>query len=335
MATKKAIEQKSARVKPAAKNATANPSMQKVAPTPVSTQDRVAALLEVFNDVAAETNKSPRYQEEVLTASGLHWAVAIRSKVPHMALPEQEISKLKSIVEATITKYGSVDVFNAHNETPLHWALVNKRTDAVELLVENGADVNAMATGGTPLHYLTASGNSYSTKLILRAGADAAIANRQKKLPIVFIPAVMKKYFKIDVHEAKVHIIATGFELGKLPSLSRDEMKRAINAAIEHRTAYRIYESTPNYYLQSNGVQTEFGVPTCSSCNERFSNDTSYARHVLSLEHILKYHGTTYEGMCEASAYLTFRGEFSNVASGEKSVSDFLDQYPVADENDE
>ena len=335
MATKNAIGRDFARAKPAAKNTTAKPSIQKDVPIPISTQDRVTVLLEVFKDFGIGSKKSPEYTQEVLTATDLHWAVAIKNPLPHSALPNKEISTLKSAIKAAIKKHGSFDVLNGHNETPLHWALVNKLTDAAELLIENGANVNAMAAGGTPLHYMTASGNSNSTRLILHAGANSGLLNGKKKLAVSFIPVSMRKYFNDDVERAKVHIIKTGFEQGKLPSLNKAEMVDAIEAEMEYRKASLEYECNPNYYLQTNGVVTVRGVPTCSRCHETFSNDKSYARHMLSLEHILCGHETTYESIFEAWAYLTFKNEFLSVYRREKSVNAVLDQYPVNDGDDE
>jgi len=55
-------------------------------------------------------------------------------------------------VEAYIEQGGDVDAKDQQNRTLLHWACAQGKTQAVKLLVEKGADVNAKTAGGlTPL----------------------------------------------------------------------------------------------------------------------------------------------------------------------------------------
>jgi ankyrin repeat protein len=64
-----------------------------------------------------------------------------------------------------------VDSVDKNNRTPLAWASLNGREQAVKLLVKAGADVNSTDDiGGTPLYYAICSGNTGLTKLITKNG---------------------------------------------------------------------------------------------------------------------------------------------------------------------
>ena len=302
------------------------PKAAKTASRPsVPTPDRVETLLRVFKDATDSKAVSADYKAEQPTASDLHWWAAREFESRHQKLRPKELSGLTAAIKASIKKVGSVDPLNHLNETPLHWAVVNKMLEVVELLVANGANVNAMAAGGTPLHYATArGGDSTISEFLLKAGADSTVPNGQKKLPIVFVPPTLKKYFSQAIEDAKVHILRTAFAQGKTPTLNKEEMGNAIDAALEYRKASLEYENTPNYWLQTNGVMTVRGVPTCNDCKKSFTNDKDYAKHILSVEHIVHKHRTTLESMHEAKAFLEFKGIFHDVYLRNKTKEDAL-----------
>ena len=59
--------------------------------------------------------------------------------------------------------------------TPLHIAVLADQKEVAELLLENGADINARAedeAGGTPLHWAAAIGRKQFAELLVEAGAD-------------------------------------------------------------------------------------------------------------------------------------------------------------------
>ena len=59
--------------------------------------------------------------------------------------------------------------------TALHIAAVSGQTKAASFLLENGAEVSAMAAdqfGGTPLHWATVAGQFEIAELLIKAGAD-------------------------------------------------------------------------------------------------------------------------------------------------------------------
>lgn len=68
---------------------------------------------------------------------------------------------------------------------PLHLAALSDRSEAVALLIERGADVNAAATdGGTPLHASAFAGCDRASRALVEAGADVNAENRQGRTPL-------------------------------------------------------------------------------------------------------------------------------------------------------
>jgi ankyrin len=69
---------------------------------------------------------------------------------------------------------------------PLHYAVFNGDADSVELLLEHGADVNAIAGNGwTPLHIACASGREALVDLLLENGADVNAMTEAGDSPLV------------------------------------------------------------------------------------------------------------------------------------------------------
>jgi ankyrin repeat protein len=67
---------------------------------------------------------------------------------------------------------------------PLHSAAATRRLECARLLVERGADVNARQSGGyTPLHEAAGNGDMELTRLLLEAGADRAARKDDGQTP--------------------------------------------------------------------------------------------------------------------------------------------------------
>jgi len=68
---------------------------------------------------------------------------------------------------------------------PLNWAAFYGYTEIVQLLLDNGADINAQnKTGYTPLHHAVENNQKDVVMLLLAAKADASIVNKRGKKPI-------------------------------------------------------------------------------------------------------------------------------------------------------
>ena len=69
--------------------------------------------------------------------------------------------------------------------TPLHCAANGGHKEIIELLIAEGADVNAKVEGaGTPLHYAARWGHKEIGKLLIAAGADVNAKNKYGSTPL-------------------------------------------------------------------------------------------------------------------------------------------------------
>ncbi len=74
---------------------------------------------------------------------------------------------------------------NRMHVMPLHSAAASVRRAVVEVLLEHGADVNAAQHGGwTPLQEAAANGDADMVRIILEAGADPAVTKEDGKTAI-------------------------------------------------------------------------------------------------------------------------------------------------------
>ena len=68
---------------------------------------------------------------------------------------------------------------------PLNWAAYYDHVEVIELLLANGADINATnITGFTPIHHAAENDKEKSVIVLINAGADVGIANRRGKTPM-------------------------------------------------------------------------------------------------------------------------------------------------------
>ena len=92
-------------------------------------------------------------------------------------IPIHEAVRKGNIVAAKKHLAAGADV-NAKDivgKTPLHWAAGNEGRQVAELLIANGADVNAQSEMGTPLHFAAAFGHKEIVELLIAkdAGVNA------------------------------------------------------------------------------------------------------------------------------------------------------------------
>ena len=69
--------------------------------------------------------------------------------------------------------------------TPLSWAALHGHTDAVDLLLELGADVNVRnQDGATALHLAAFLGRAKTVDLLLNRGADVSARGKDEDIPL-------------------------------------------------------------------------------------------------------------------------------------------------------
>lgn len=70
----------------------------------------------------------------------------------------------------------NLKIKNEEKQTPLHVAVLVKNQEAVELLINKGADLNINGNAGqTPLHVAISAKNQDAIKLLIEKGADLKI----------------------------------------------------------------------------------------------------------------------------------------------------------------
>lgn len=97
------------------------------------------------------------------------------------------------------------------NISALSWATMMGHTEAADLLIESGADLNVrQEDGGTPLHIAAALGRAELAELLIKKGADVNAKNRRGDVPAsgLYVPWGMLKFmigmFDIKVEEKEV-----------------------------------------------------------------------------------------------------------------------------------
>lgn len=124
----------------------------------------------------------PRGVEKVLPA-----AAALVVDPPPLLLSIHDAAMAGSVAMITQFLDGGVSVHDddGYGAVPLHYAAVGGQRPALSLLIQRGADVNAVnaADGTTALYICAANGDRAAVQLLLAAGAQAAIATIEGETP--------------------------------------------------------------------------------------------------------------------------------------------------------
>lgn len=118
----------------------------------------------------------------LLSARGIN--LDLRAKNGNTALMIAAFKKNKQAVEVLLANGAQV---NNEGWTALHYAAAAGETEIVQLLIEKSAEVDATSPNmTTPLMMAAGSGNIYTVKALLDAGADLNLANEQGLTAIDF-----------------------------------------------------------------------------------------------------------------------------------------------------
>jgi ankyrin repeat protein len=112
--------------------------------------------------------------------------VILRDKAQRTLLMEAIIFKKEDIVELLVKNGADVNARELKGWTPLHFAAQSYLPDTVKLLIEKGADINAVDFyNNTPLHKALSfnAGRGEIIVQLLKAGADRNIPNNSGITP--------------------------------------------------------------------------------------------------------------------------------------------------------
>ena len=85
-------------------------------------------------------------------------------------------------VEVLIRDGADVNAVDECNETPIHCAAENGHVDVAKVLIQNGADVNAVDENNrTPLHFAAENGHVDVAKVLIQNGANVNAVNEYKR----------------------------------------------------------------------------------------------------------------------------------------------------------
>jgi ankyrin repeat protein len=119
--------------------------------------------------------------------SALHYAVGDIVYEEPSADGESQYSVNMTAVLALLLKHGArTEVKSLHlGQTPLLCASINGNTEAIRVLLDHGADINASDNEGcTALHCAAHCGNHEAVKLLVEKGADTFAISHNADTPL-------------------------------------------------------------------------------------------------------------------------------------------------------
>lgn len=113
----------------------------------------------------------------LLTAASLQQGLSAGAAGIVDAVRAGDAAKVKALIEADPALVAAKD---DTDRTPLHWAARGTSHAVLAVLVEKGADLNALDRGGiAPIHSLASRGDTAGLTLLLDKGADVNLASAQ------------------------------------------------------------------------------------------------------------------------------------------------------------
>ncbi len=148
--------------------------------------------------------------------------------VLHYAVINNDLELAKLLIDAAEFDINAIDA--PEGWTALHYAVAHGNNNAVKLLAENKADLNAKSYADeTPLHVAVSKGELNTVKLLLEKGADINAKDKygQKPLDVAsdgnkkIILELMSQYQKNEMSQAEL-----ASRYGMLPVPSNDNSLR-------------------------------------------------------------------------------------------------------------
>lgn len=105
--------------------------------------------------------------------------------VLHIAARQGKVTALQALLEGTV----ALEHRNTRDETPLHSAIVSKSIDAVRLLLNRGADIEAKKKDLSPLFLASLSCDFQMIEFLLERGANGDTQNAMQETPLRYLEA--------------------------------------------------------------------------------------------------------------------------------------------------
>ena len=141
-----------------------------------SSKSAAFSILETFRRLARNVRDQPKVWTPLQAARSLVSAFPLTTRTQRI-LREQADSKLQSH-----------HYTDSHGNTPLHWAAFQNQSRVVQLLLEFGADANAVAapSGWTPLHDAAYANATDCIQILINAGANVNARATSGATPLCF-----------------------------------------------------------------------------------------------------------------------------------------------------
>ena len=121
---------------------------------------------ERLGNITINSNSTPEELESAIYALFMEYD-------PHTS----DIELVKWLLDRTGMDLNLLPIYTGGGKTLLHWAALNGWTEAVELLLDRGANVNMMSSGGgTPLMEAAYTGKTEACRILIDRGAIVHIA---------------------------------------------------------------------------------------------------------------------------------------------------------------
>lgn len=220
---------------------------------PIAAREGQVEVVQLLLDAGADVNGT-------ITASRFsnNWPVAEDSS----ALMEATVNNHIEIVELLLAHDANVNhIEKTHNRTALHAAAHFNYAEIASLLIKSGADLNSRSiindAGEAPLHWAARRGNSDAIEVLVNAGANLDMQTTDRGL------TPLMRALESDTNSVFIETITFLLEGGADPNVQDNNGNTALHYAARFGRDYAIsplIEHGATLDLQNNDNQTAYDI---------------------------------------------------------------------------